>query len=383
VLAGAGLLFASFREVMRSDFGFQPDGVETVTVSLPAISYKDNAAMVSYEERTLGALRALPGVEAAGGTTLVPFSGEINNSVILAEGHEMKQGESLLAPSSGIVTSGYMQTMGVKLQSGRFFDARDTAAASKTIVIDDRLARTFWPGRDAIGRRLYYPSDVKDLTKVTKDTQFFTVVGVIKEMKMLDPRGDVTPVGIVFFPYEQRPARILTLMVKSRGSSSAINSVRAALAQIDPQVPVFRPRSMQEWIDQALVGRRVPMLIATTFAAVALFLSSLGVYGVLAYGVAQRKRELGVRLALGGTASRIFGLVLAGGLRIVAFGLAAGLVGAYFVGQVMRSQLVNVAPSSPIVLSLVTLMLCGVALIASLIPAWRASRIDPIVVLSR
>jgi ABC-type antimicrobial peptide transport system permease subunit len=172
-------------------------------------------------------------------------------------------------------------------------------------------------------------------------------------------------------------------MIKARGVGGVSNSVRAALAQIDPQVPAFRPRSMQEWIDLALVGRRVPMLIAMTFAAVALFLSAVGVYGVLAYGVVQRRRELGVRLALGGTSSRIFGLVLAGGVRIVVFGLAIGLAGAYFVGQIMRSQLVNVTPTSPIVLLLVTLILSGVALVASLIPAWRASRIDPIVVLSR
>lgn len=383
VLVGAGLLFASFREVTRSDFGFRPEHVATVTVSLPATAYKDDAALVSFEQRALEAIRALPEVESAGGTTLVPFSGNISNSVILAEGHEMKPGESLLAPSMGIVTAGYFESMGVKLLGGRFFDRRDTAAAPKAVIIDDRLAKTFWPGRDAVGRRLYRPEDPKDLTSVTPQTVFFTVVGVIKEMQMLDPRGDITPVGIVFYPYEQNAARTLTFTIKARGAGGVSNSVRAALAQIDPQVPAFRPRSMQEWIDQALVGRRVPMLIAMTFAAVALFLSAVGVYGVLAYGVVQRRRELGVRLALGGTSARIFGLVLAGGVRIVVFGLAIGLAGAYFVGQVMRSQLVNVTPTSPVVLLLVTLILSGVALVASLIPAWRASRIDPIVVLSR
>lgn len=383
VLAGAGLLFASFRELTRSDFGFTPEHVATVTVSLPATAYKDDAALVSFEQRALEAIRALPEVESAGGTTLVPFSGNISNSVILAEGHEMKPGESLLAPSMGIVTAGYFESMGVKLLGGRFFDGRDTAAAPKAVIIDDRLAKAFWPGRDAVGRRLYRPEDAKDLTRVTPQTVFFTVVGVIKEMQMLDPRGDITPVGIVFYPYEQNAARTLTFTIKARGAGGVSNSVRAALAQIDPQVPAFRPRSMQEWIDLALVGRRVPMLIAMTFAAVALFLSAVGVYGVLAYGVVQRRRELGVRLALGGTSSRIFGLVLAGGVRIVVFGLAIGLAGAYFVGQIMRSQLVNVTPTSPIVLLLVTLILSGVALVASLIPAWRASRIDPIVVLSR
>ncbi len=383
VLAGAGLLFASFRAVMRADLGFRPARVATVTVSLPGTTYKDGPALVGFEQRALDAVRALPQVEAAGGTTLVPFSGNVTNSVILAEGHVMKPGESLLAPSFGTVTAGYFESMGVVLQGGRFFDRRDTRDSPKVVVIDDRLANVFWPGRDAVGRRLYFPDDRSDLTKITPKTVFLTVVGVIREMQMLDPRGDITPVGTVYFPYEQNTSNTFTLTIRTRTDVGMTNSVRHALATIDPQVPVYRPRTMTEWIDQALVGRRVPMLIAIAFAVVALFLCAVGVYGVLAYGVAQRRRELGVRLALGGTSGRIFGLVLARGLRIVAAGVLGGLVGTFFVGQVMRSQLVNITPTNPFVLLLVTLTLAGVALVATLVPAWRASRIDPIVVLSR
>ena len=383
VLAGAGLLFASFRAVMGTDLGFQPAGVATVTVSVPGTLYKDAAAQVGFEQRALAAIRALPGVEAAGGTTLVPFSGNVNNSVILGEGHEMKPGESLLAPSFGTVTAGYFESMGVTLQGGRFFDQRDTLNAPKVVMIDDRLAKAFWPGRDAVGRRLYFPDDRSDLTKITPKTQFFTVIGVVREMQMLDPRGDIKPVGTVYFPYEQNTANTLTLTVKSRAEAGMTNAVRQTLAGIDPQVPVFRPRSMNEWIDNALVGRRVPMLLAMAFAAVALLLCGIGVYGVLAYGVAQRRRELGVRLALGGTSRRIFGLVLARGLRIVVVGVVVGLAGTYFVGQLMRSQLVNITPTNPLVLLFVTMTLSAIALVASLVPAWRASRINPIVVLSR
>ena len=352
VLAGAGLLFASFRAVMRADLGFRPARVATVTVSLPGTTYKDGPALVGFEQRALDAVRALPQVEAAGGTTLVPFSGNVTNSVILAEGHVMKPGESLLAPSFGTVTAGYFESMGVVLQGGRFFDRRDTRDSPKVVVIDDRLANVFWPGRDAVGRRLYFPDDRSDLTKITPKTVFLTVVGVIREMQMLDPRGDITPVGTVYFPYEQNTSNTFTLTIRTRTDVGVTNSVRHALATIDPQVPVYRPRTMTEWIDQALVGRRVPMLIAIAFAVVALFLCAVGVYGVLAYGVAQRRRELGVRLALGGTSGRIFGLVLARGLRIVAAGVLVGLVGTFFVGQLMRSQLVNITPTNPVVLLL-------------------------------
>jgi predicted permease len=383
VLVGAGLLFASFRAFMSSDFGFQPGNVGTITLTMPGTSYGEPEKRVGFQQRALAALRALPGVEAAGGTTLVPFGGSISNSVILAEGHVMKPGESLLAPSNGTVTTGYFEAMGVRLQSGRFFDTRDVFTATKVVVIDDRLARLFWPGQEAVGRRLYRPTDNKDLTRISPQTQFLTVVGVIKEMALIDPRGDVKPVGVVYFPYEQNAGNTLTLAVKTHTPADVTNSVRAALARLDPQVPVYRPRPMQEWIDRALVGRRAPMLIALAFAAVALFLSSIGVYGVLAYGVSQRRRELGVRLALGGTGRTIFRLVLATGLKIVGVGLAVGLVGSYLVGEVMRSQLFNIAPTNPLVLLVVVATLSIVATLASIVPAWRASRIDPIVVLSR
>jgi predicted permease len=383
VLVGAGLLFASFRAFMKSDFGFQAENVGTLTLTIPGNLYSDLSKRVGFQQRALDALRAQPGVAAVGGTTFVPFGGNISNNVILAEGHTMKPGESLLAPSNGTVTTGYFEAMGVRLQSGRFFDSRDTDKATKVAIIDDRLARLFWPGQEAVGRRLYNITDTNDLTKITKDTQFWIVVGVIKEMQLIDPRGDVKPVGVVYYPYEQNAVNTLTVMIKTRTPNDISNAARAALAQIDPQVPVYRPRPMQEWIDRALVGRRVPMLLAVAFGVVALFLSSIGVYGVLAYGVSQRRRELGVRLALGGTSTTIFKLVLVSGLKILGVGLAAGLIGSYLVGRVMANQLFNIAPTDPLVLVSVVVTLSVVATVASVVPAWRASRIDPIVVLSR
>jgi ABC-type antimicrobial peptide transport system permease subunit len=188
----------------------------------------------------------------------------------------------------------------------------------------------------------------------------------------------------VFFPFEQDVSRGLAFTIKTRSDPAAVlNGLRRSIAGIDPQLPVFRPRSMQEWIDLALVGRRVPAFIAMAFAIAALFLSAVGVYGVLAYSVALRQRDFGVRMALGGTSGDIFGLVLRGGLRIVAAGVAAGLVVAFFVGRLMHAQLFNVQPLDPIVMLAGTMVLTLVALIASVVPAWRASRISPNVALSR
>lgn len=383
LLVGAGLLMASFRAVTRADLGFRPAGVETASVTLPASAYKDDAALIAFEERALAAIRALPEVEAAGTTSVVPFGGNINNSVILGEGHIMKPGESLIAPTIVTVSAGYFEAMGASLARGRVFDRRDTKDAPRTVVIDERLARAFWPGQDAVGRRMYRPTDPKDITKITAETQFYNVVGVIREMQFLDPRGDFKPVGVVFFPYEQDPGRGLVFAVKARTAAPLAGAIRSAVAGIDREVPVYRSRSMDEWIDRALVGRRVPMLIAAAFAAVALLLSSIGVYGVLAYGVVQRRRELGVRLALGGTSGSIFGLVLADGIKIVGAGLVSGIAGSYAVGRLMQAQLFQVTATDPTVLLTVTITLSAVGLLASLIPARRASKIDPIVVLSR
>jgi predicted permease len=384
LLVGAGLLLASFRAVMRLDFGFESSHVETATVSLPTTSYKDSPALVSFEQRALEAIRALPGIHFAGATSIVPFSGSTDNNVILAEGYVMKPGESLLAPTNVIVTSGYFEAMGVHLVSGRFFDQRDTAAAPKTVVIDDRLAQRFWPKQDAIGRRLYRPSSAQDLTKITPQTEFFTVVGVIKEIRLVDPRSDFTAVGATYFPFEQSPARNLAVTVKTdRDPQAIVESIRHAVGGIDPQLPVYRPRSMDEWVDLALAGRRVPMLIAMAFGVVALLLAAIGIYGVLAYGVAERRRELGVRMALGGTAANVFGLVLREGVTIVGFGLVIGLLLSFLLTPLMKTLLFDVAAINPIVLLLVTGALAIVALVASIVPAWRASKINPILVLSR
>ncbi len=369
---------------MHLDLGFQPENVATATINLPGATYPNAATRVSFMERALESIRALPGVEAAGGTSAIPFGGNGNSNVILGEGHVMQPGESLLAPMQLTVTPGYFEAMQIGLAKGRLFDARDTADATKTAIIDERLADKFWPGQDAVGRRLYAPSDPKDITKITKDTQFFLIVGVVKNVQMLDPRPDVKAVGAFYFPYAQAPAGGLTLAVRTRAPSSTIQAdISRAVNTIDPQLPLSKAQPMQAWIDQALTGRRMPMLIAIAFGIVALFLSSVGIYGVLAYGVAQRRREMGVRMALGGSGSDIFRLVASDGVKIIVVGLLVGLVGAFFVGQLMTNLLFGVTPLDPLVIAGMTLTLVLVALVASIIPAWRATTINPIVVLGK
>jgi predicted permease len=378
LLIGAGLMFASFRQALGIDPGFEPRGVVTAIVSLPQSAYKEDPALVTFSDRLLASLRAEPGVEAAGQTTIIPFGGDFSSSVILAEGYQMKPGESLISPMQSIVSDGYFEAMKIPLVRGRYFKPSDTAASPRVVIVDERLAKKFWPDRDPIGRRMYQPENVKDLLAITPKTTFHEVVGVVKEVQVLPPGAPFDPVGTYYFPHSQSPERGFVIAVKTPLDPEAIvSAVRKHVASIDPELPVYGVQTMAARFDEALISRRVPMLIAMAFGAVALFLSAIGIYGVLAYGVTQRRREIGIRMALGSTERQVFGLVLGEGARILAVGLGLGLAGAYFVGKAMEKQLFQVAPSDPWVITSVMATLSIIALIAVAIPARRAARVSP------
>jgi len=383
LLIGAGLLLASFQAVLKLDPGFEPRHVVTAAISLPAAAYKDDTEIGKFFTRALAAVRALPGVEAAGVSSQLPFSGDHSDSVIIAEGYAMQPGESLVSPVQTSVSDGYFEAMKIPLVRGRYFDARDTAEAPRTIIVDEKLAKKFWPNQDPLGRRMYLPTSAKDVLSITPETKFMTVVGVVKEVQMGDPVSDYRAVGAYYMPHSQVASSGVALVVRTAAEPDAfIGQVRKQIAAIDPELPLYSIDTMETRIDDGFLGRKVPMLVAAAFGAVALFLAALGIYGVLAYGVAQRRREIGIRMALGSTAREVFGLVLGDGLRIVGIGLLAGLVMAYFVGRAMQTQLYQVRATDPTVVGLVILLLAAVALIAMLVPARRAAKVSPTVALS-
>ena len=382
LLIGAGLLLASFRQVMNRDFGFKTENVTTATVNLPG-SYTP-VQRGNFLTLALERLREIPGVVSVGGVAPVPFSNNVNPNVILGEGHVMKPGESLAAPARVVAAPGYFETIQARLVKGRPFGISDTPESPRVAIIDNTLAEHYWPGQDAVGRRLYFPGNMQNPQQITPQTQFLNVIGVVQEIMVTDPKSDLIPIGTYFLPATQLQAGGLTYMVRTSSPSATIASdIKNKIKSIDAQLPVFQLQPMQQWIDRAMVGRRAPMLIAAGFSAVALFLAAIGIYGVLAYGVSERKRELGVRMALGGTTGSIFRLVLNDGVLIMVVGVVGGLIGSYFVGRLMQALLYGVTPMNVAVIGMVTAVLAGVALLASGIPALRASRIDPIVVLSR
>ena len=383
LLTGAGLLFASFRSVLAVDPGFTADGVITGFVNLPAVRYGDDDAQRVFGQRLLERVRAIPGVHAAGLTDSLPLGGGFSDSVILAEGYVMSPGESLISPTRMSVSAGYFETMEIGLAEGRYFDARDTADSPKVIIVDRKLARRFWPGQDPIGRRMFAPGSPEELLKPGPNSTFFTVVGVVDDVTTHGLDAEQTRVGAYYWPMTQAPSGGVGIAARtSLAGDAAAAAIRREVAAIDAELAFFGVRSMQSRLDESLVTRRMPMLLAVAFGAVALFLSAIGIYGVLAYQVAQRRREIGIRMALGSSVRSVFGLVLGDGVKIVGFGLVLGLAGAFLTGRYIETQLFGVDALDPRVIATVAVLLAIVSFVAVSIPARRAARVNPVVALA-
>ena len=382
LLMGAGLPLTSFRKLLHVNPGFNANGVVSASLALPKSRYANDEALRGFMNRALPAVRAIPGVSYAGATISIPLGSNHNDSVILAEGYQMKPGESLISPLYITVTPGYFEAMGISMVRGRPFNDGDNETAPRAIIVDERLARHFWPNQDPTGRRMYFPSDPKNLLKIDEHTKWFTVIGVARTLRYenLDDSGAV--VGAYYLPNAQDPAGFFTFALKTAGDpASAVRALRAEVSRIDPDLAIFDIHSMPERVDLSLSSRRTSMLLANAFGGVALFLASLGIYGVLAYLVAQRTREIGIRVALGSTRSGILRLVLREGFKLVAAGFVLGIVGAASLQKAMASQIYGVQAYDPLVLGGVMALLAGIALVACAVPARRAMSVDPVVVL--
>jgi predicted permease len=383
LLIGAGLLLASFQRVLAVQPGFEVSHVLTGTVNPPSARYKGDDELRAFWTRLMDRVRALPGVEAAGITSSIPLSNDTSDSVILAEGYVMKPGESLIAPFRATVSPGYFEAMRIPLVRGRLFTASDDERAPKVVVIDERLAKRFWNGQDPIGRRLWKPEAPQELESgPTKDSHFFTVVGVVGNIR-LTGLTEKEPVGAYYFPAAQDVDRGMVMAVRTAADpTTIIGSIREQVRQIDPELPFYSVKPMAQRLDESLVSRRAPMLLAALFGGIALFLAAVGIYGVLAYQVGQRRKEIGIRLALGSDGRRVFTLIVSEGLALLGAGLVLGLAGAFAIRGAMATQLYGVQPLDPAVLLIVTVVLGAVAFLACAVPARRAARIDPLVALT-
>jgi predicted permease len=382
LLMGAALFLTSFRRLLQVDPGFRPDSVVTASVSLPRSKYANPEDWRGFLNRALPAARAIPGVTKSGVTDVIPLSGNHNDEVILAEGYQMKPGESIISPLRMDVSPGYFEAMGISMTKGRSFDERDNESVPSVVIVDEQLAQHFWPNSDPVGRRMYLPGNPQDLLKVDEHTTWLTVIGVVHNLRYehLDDKGGSA--GAYYRPIEQEPDNTFTFALKAAGNTdSAVRALRAEIFRFDPDLAVFDVHSMSERIDLSLAARKTSMLLANAFGGVALFLAMLGIYGVLAYLVAQRTREIGIRVALGSSRGSILKMVLREGLELVAVGLVLGIIAAVSMQKAVASEIYGVRALDPLVLASVMAVLAIVALAACAVPARRAMRVDPIIAL--
>ena len=375
LLVGAGLMIASFGRMLRVDPGFTPTHVLTASVSLPVTRYEEDADRARFTALLLEQVRALPGVTRAAVTNVLPFGDDFNSSVVTPEGYVLTPGEALISPINSRVSDDYFTALDIELIAGRGFDAGDVAAATPVAIIDRKLAEHFFPGQDPLGRGI-----TQGAPGLGDDDElvYRTIVGVVDEVRVASVT-DAPPSGHFYTPTAQQPSGRLFIVVRAAGEPTAITgALRGVLSGLDPDLPLYQVRTMEERMAASLSTERARMVLLAGFAGLALFLAAIGLYGVLAYSVAQRSAEIGIRMALGSTTRGVFTMVLRQGAALTALGLALGLGGSLVLARVVRSMLYDVAPTDPVVYAGVLTLLALTALTACAVPARRAARVDPL-----
>jgi predicted permease len=370
LLVGAVLLLASFRNLLAIDAGFDRERVVTATVFPPPSRYQDPAAVVALSNRVLESARGIPGVVAAGVTTNIALSGGTSPATVSRAGESTTASAAPLLPSVVSVSPGYFEAMNTRLVRGRYFDEADRPGGLPVAIVDERLAARLWPDDDPIGKGIQ-----------RGNSPVYTVVGVVRHVRFESLAGSSVSAGAAYFPHTQSPmgGRLRYIAIKTHtDSTTVIPALRTALQAIDPELPLSDIQTMTQRTAQSMVAQRLSMALATMFGVVALFLSMLGIYGVLAYVVAQKTREIGIRIALGSTARGIFQHFFKEGVVLIAAGLTLGLAGAALVGRFLEGQVFGVKPSDPLILTLVAVSTGLIALTACVSPAHRATRVDPI-----
>lgn len=376
LLVGAGLLLRSFARLIRVDPGFRPDHLLTFDVSLPL----NGSLPPDMFTRIAAALQATPGVVTAGGTTVLPFSDDSSPKSFPSTrtfNTEGSQPAATSAPPWGefrFVTSGYFRTLRIPLLAGRQFTASDRAGAPLVCIVDQELARRYWPNADPIGKRITIgdPAD--------PSTRWIPVVGVVGHM--LQERLDGENRVQIYFHEAQLSTRLLAFAVRTAGSPlAAVPAVRDAVHSVAPDLSLAHIDTMEHLIARSTSGLRFAMLLLCGFAVLAISLASIGLYGVTSYMVTQRSRELGVRLVLGAETREVLRLVISEGLRLAFAGLALGLAAAFALTRVMKHVVFDVSVTDPLTFLTIALLLLAVALVASYLPALRATKVNPIEVL--
>ena len=372
LLAGAGLMIRSFLHQVEQRTAVRSEGVLTATFTMPVAVYPNSAAKLAFMDRLMPAIASLPGVTSLSTSQVLPLSHNSWRQPVWLEGDPVGHDARRRLMFYSVIRPQYFSTMGIPLRSGRDFTARDDTSAVKVAIVSETAARTLWPGKEAIGQRFKWSAE--------DTTGWKTVVGVVADVTQ-HIEGKQPP-DHVYVPHTQEPLQTVILVARHQGDPAALTTaMRRAVQGQDADMPLYDVWTMDEYIRRGLWESRIWVTLMTVFATLALLIAAIGIYGVMAYSVAQRTQEIGIRMALGAARQDVLRLIVGQALKLTVLGVGIGLAGAYAVTRLMASVLFGVSANDPPTFIGVTVILGLSAVIAAWVPAERATRVDPMVTL--
>ena len=372
VLVGAGLMIQSFLRLRHVGAGFSEKNLLTFAVNLPRVKYKEQPQRGEFFRQLLERVRGLPGVDATAATTTLPLTGDNWGRSLTVEGYPVLSVGQAPMIQHTVVTPDYFRTMEIPILKGRDFTERDSKDAEKVTIVDERLAREYWPNESPIGKRIRFgPPEANE--------PWHTVIGVVGTVRHQQLDADTRK--SVYLPHLQIPVGGLSLVVRANNPLSLVGALRGQIREMDPDLPLADLMTMEEVVSQSVWQNRLYAILFSAFAGIAMLLAAVGIYGVMSYSVTQRTQEIGIRMALGAQLKDVLRLIVKGGLALSLIGVAIGIAGALALTRLLGSLLFGVTPTDAATFIAVSLMLMLVALVACYIPARRATKVDPLVAL--
>jgi predicted permease len=366
LLVSAGLLLRSLSQLERVGVGFEPRGLMSASITLPRDTYKEDAQQATFAQALEMQLKAQAGVTDAAIADALPFSANGGSASFLIVGQTLPKNSPPPHGNIRSISSDYFSTLRIPLVEGRFFSSTDRAKTQLVAIIDEALARDYFPGQDPLGKQILLERDKP-----------ITIVGLVKHARISSLEQD-NKEGFYYLPISQSPSRELEVAVRTSGNPAAMaDAIKSAVRQVDPNQAVYDFQTMEQRIDASLVSRKFVVVLLSVFAGLALLLSALGLYGVISYGVHMRLRELGIRMALGAGRADVLQLVLRRGLELAAAGLVVGVIATFVAGRILSSMLYATSLFQPLTLLATSALLTATVLLASYLPARRAAKLDP------